>query len=95
VLKKWAVDEAYIKVIRHAGDWGYRSCPEVELLDLVNLSLFHAIKAVGRTSDLPPLDALAAFAKLPAPLDSISDSGELTLLVSHADDIDAIAATLR
>jgi len=95
VLKKWAVDEAYIKVIRHAGDWGYRSCPEVELLDLVNLSLFHAIKAVGRTSDLPPLDALAAFTKLPAPLDSISDSGELTLLVSHADDIDAIAATLR
>ena len=67
----------------------------MELLDLVNLSLFHAIKAVGRTSDLPALEALAAFAKLPIPLDSVSDSGELTLLVSHAADIDAIAATLR
>lgn len=95
VLKKWAVDDAYIKVIRHAGDWHYHERAEIELVDLINLSLFHAIKLVGRTSDLPPLTELAAFGKLPAPLDFISDSGELVVLASHKAEIEAIAATLR
>jgi HD-like signal output (HDOD) protein len=95
VLKKWAVDDAYIKVIRHAGEWQYQEHAELGLVDLINLSLFHAIKQVGRTSDLPPLTELAAFAKLPAPLDFISDNGELTVLVSHRVEIEAIAATLR
>jgi HD-like signal output (HDOD) protein len=95
VLKKWAVDDAYIKVIRHAGDWQYRERAELELVDLINLSLFHAIKLVGRTSDLPPLTELAAYGKLPAPLDFISDSGELVVLASHKAEIEAIAATLR
>ncbi|MBP8185112.1 MAG: HDOD domain-containing protein, partial [Pseudomonas sp.] len=95
VLKKWAVDDAYIKVIRHAGDWHYHERAELELVDLINLSLFHAIKLVGRTSSLPPLTELAAYAKLPAPLDFISDSGELTVLLSHSAEIEAIAASLR
>lgn len=95
VLKKWAVDEAYIKVIRHAGDWHHREGDEVELVDLINLSLFHAIKRTGRTSDLPPLTALAAYAKLPAPLDFIAECGELTVLISHSAEIEAIAASLR
>jgi HD-like signal output (HDOD) protein len=95
VLKKWAVDDAYIKVIRHAGDWRYHERAELELVDLINLSLFHAIKLVGRTSDLPPLTELAAYGKLPAPLDFITDSGELVVLASHKAEIEAIAATLR
>jgi HD-like signal output (HDOD) protein len=95
VLKKWAVDDAYIKVIRHAGDWSYQERAEIELVDLINLSLFHAIKLVGRTSDLPPLTELAAYGKLPAPLDFISDSGELVVLASHKAEIEAIAASLR
>lgn len=95
VLKKWSVDESYIQVIRHTGEWHYQSCREVELVDLINLSLFHSIKAVGRTSDLPALQELAAYAKLPAPLDFVSENGELTLLVNHPEEINAIAATLR
>ncbi len=95
VLQKWAVDEAYIKVIRHAGNWGYRDCPEVELLDVVNLSLFHTLKAAGHLSGLPALSELAAFAKLPAALSIISGDGELALLATHAAEIEALAATLR
>jgi HD-like signal output (HDOD) protein len=95
VLKKWAVDDAYIKVIRHAGDWQYNEHPGLGLVDLINLSLFHATKQVGHTSDLPPLTELAAYGKLPAPLAFINDTGELAVLVSHRAEIEAIAATLR
>jgi HD-like signal output (HDOD) protein len=95
VLKKWAVDDAYIKVIRHAGDWQHNEHPGLGLVDLINLSLFHAIKQAGHSSDLPPLTELVAYGKLPAPLAFISDTGELTVLLSHRTEIEAIAATLR
>lgn len=95
VLKKWAVDDAYIRVIRHAGDWLHRERAEVELVDLINLSLFHAIKQTGSPHGLPALTELAAYSKLPAPLDFINDSGELIVLASHRAEIEAIAATLR
>lgn len=95
MLKKWAVDETYVDVIRHTGDWYLRRVPEIELLDLVNLSLYHAIKEMNPGADLPPLSQLAAFDKLLAPLDFIDERGELTLVVSHRAEIHAIAATLR
>ena len=95
MLKKWAVDEEYIEVIRHTGNWHERVCAEVQLTDLVNLSLYHAIKEMNPQAQLPPLQSLAAYEKLLPPLDFISDNGELTLLVSHQAEIHAIAAALR
>ena len=95
MLKKWAVDEEYIEVIRHTGNWHERVCAEVQLTDLVNLSLYHAIKEMNPQAQLPPLQSLAAYEKLLPPLNFISDNGELTLLVSHQAEIHAIAAALR
>ena len=95
VLKKWAVDDEYIGVIRGAGDWGASSGWGLELIDLVNLALFHAIKERDALAELPQLVELAAYHKLRPPLNFIGDNGELELVVSHRADIHAIAATLR
>lgn len=95
MLKKWAVEEEYIEVIRHTGNWHERLSVEVQLTDLVNLSLYHAIKEINPLADLPPLQSLAAYEKLLPPLDFISENGELTLLVSHQAEIHAIAEALR
>ena len=95
LLKKWAVSEDYIQVIRYAGDWGHRSRIEMQLIDLVNLGLYHAVKELNPDADLPPLSELAAFNKLQAPLIFVDEQGELTLLSSHREEIYALAATLR
>jgi HD-like signal output (HDOD) protein len=95
VLKKWAVDDEYIAVIRAAGNWGHREGAELCLIDLVNLALFHAIKERSAQAELPLLVELAAYHKLLPPLNFIGDNGELELLVSHRADIRAIAETLR
>ncbi|MGL4315437.1 MAG: HDOD domain-containing protein [Pseudomonas sp.] len=95
VLKKWAVDDEYIGVIRNAGNWGLSESRELGLIDLVNLALFHAIKERNAEADLPPLYELAAYHKLLPPLNFIGDNGELELVISHRADIHAIAATLR
>ncbi|MBC9248961.1 hydrolase [Pseudomonas alcaligenes] len=95
VLKKWAVDDEYIGVIRAAGNWGSSEGRELGLIDLVNLALFHAVRERNASAELPPLYELAAYHKLLPPLNFIGDNGELELVVSHRADIHAIAATLR
>jgi HD-like signal output (HDOD) protein len=95
VLKKWAVDDEYIGVIRNAGSWGLSESRELGLIDLVNLALFHAIKEQNPQADLPMLVELAAYQKLLPPLNFVSANGELELVLNHQADIYAIAATLR
>jgi HD-like signal output (HDOD) protein len=95
VLKKWAVDDEYIGVIRAAGNWNQSEGWELGLIDLVNLALFHAIKERNPQADLPLLVELAAYHKLLPPLNFVGDNGELELVVNHRADIHAIAETLR
>ena len=95
VLKKWAVDDEYIGVIRNAGSWSLSESRELGLIDLVNLALFHAIKEQNPQADLPLLVELAAYQKLLPPLNFVSANGELELVLNHQADIYAIAATLR
>ena len=89
------MSDAYIPTIRHAGDCSDRARIEDEVIDLVNLGLYHAVKELNPQADLPPLNELAAYNKLQAPLNFIDEQGELTLLSSHRDEIYALAATLR
>ncbi|UUY09764.1 HDOD domain-containing protein [Pseudomonas sp. J452] len=95
VLKKWAVDDEYIGVIRNAGNWSLCESRELGLIDLVNLALFHAIKEQNPQAELPLLVELAAYHKLLPPLNFVSANGELELVLNHQADIHAIAATLR
>ncbi|MBB2493890.1 HDOD domain-containing protein [Pseudomonas sp. UL070] len=95
VLKKWSVDDEYIEVIRNTGNWAYHALRELELIDLVNLALYHSVKERNADADLPPLYELAAYHKLLPPLNFIAAQGELELVVKHRADIHAIAATLR
>lgn len=95
VLKKWAVDDEYIGVIRNAGNWQCSTGLSIELLDLVNLALYHSLKKRHTDTGLPPLQELAAYRKLRPPQDFIGENGELGMIVDHREDIHSIAETLR
>lgn len=95
VLKKWSVHNEYIEIIRDTGNWQRSPGHSLQLLDLVNLALYHAIKERTPDADLPPLQELAAYQKLMPPQDFIGENGELSLVISHRTDILAIAQTLR
>lgn len=97
LLKKWAVDEEYVQVARDMGDWTLQRQRQIELVDLVNLGLYHAVKdsdAAG-AAELPPLVNLAAYAKLVAPHDELAADGGLSLVGRHWQEIHALAAALR
>jgi len=95
LLKKWAVDEEYVEIIRNAGNWYFKASNDIELIDLVNLSLYHAIKEMHEPASLPPVTELAAYSKLIPPMDFIGEDGELVLVTSHRAEIHAIADSLR
>ncbi|RJG12424.1 HDOD domain-containing protein [Pseudomonas cavernicola] len=95
LLKKWAVDEEFIGIIRNTGNWLHRERYHLELIDLVNLSLYHSVKGMNAEADLPELSSLAAYAKLLPPLNVIGDNDELALLISHRAEIHALADALR
>ena len=95
VLKKWSVHNDYIEIVRDSGNWQRSPGHSLQLLDLVNLALYHAIKEYSPAAELPPLQDLAVYQKLMPPQDFIGENGELSLVISHRADILAIAQTLR
>ncbi|MDH4558205.1 HDOD domain-containing protein [Pseudomonas sp. BN417] len=95
VLKKWAVDEGYIDVVRSAGQWDAGSGSRVDLIDLVNLGLYHALRNEGRFALLPPIVELAAYRKLAPPQDTLDAGGGLALVSAQQDAIQRMASLLR
>jgi len=95
LLKKWAVDDAYIDIVREAGNWALQRQRQVELLDLVNLSLFHVIRHTNSAVSLPALTSLAAYTKLNSEHNQVAADGSLALVSQHWDEIHALAAVLR
>ncbi|WP_375740967.1 HDOD domain-containing protein [Pseudomonas boanensis] len=95
VLKKWAVDECYIDVVRNAGDWAFTEGRGVCLIDLVNLGRYHALHDEDVHGRLPPLGELAAHRKLVPPLDAQDSTGALALVASQQEAIQRMTSSLR
>lgn len=95
LLKKWAVDEAYVDIVREAGNWTLQRQRQIELLDLVNLSLFHTMHDTNGEAQLPALISLAAYAKLDSLHNEVAADGSLALVSQHWDVIHEMAAVLR
>ncbi|KFX70553.1 hydrolase [Pseudomonas taeanensis MS-3] len=95
LLKKWAVDDEYVHIIREVGNWTLGGSRQIELLDLVNLSLYHSIGRNNAAAELPALTSLAAYGKLGAPQNEVSTGGDLSLISEHWPEIEAIATALR
>lgn len=94
LLRRWSVEQEYIEIIRHAGDWTYSQSPHLETVDLVNLTL-HQASSGSKQSDLPPITEISAYQKLLAPQNQLDVLGRLRLIVDNQQEIQEIARTLR
>lgn len=95
MLKKWAVDEQYIQVVRKTGDWQADKDLPFGLIDVVNLGFYHALKMRASSHDLPPIAELGAYQKLAAPYNFITPAGELESVAMRRGEIQLIANSLR
>ncbi len=95
LLRKWAVDEELVEIVRHSGDWTEKTAYQMELIDLVNLARYHRLKGFDHATDLPPLQSLTGYGKLLPPYNQLDVNGGLQVLSVHREEIDALADMLR
>jgi HD-like signal output (HDOD) protein len=94
LLQKWNIGEEYIQLVRQVGNWHAAENEPFGLLDVINLGLYHSLKARMTTNRLPHISALTAYDKLSEKHNAITDTNELELVVLNRDDIRAIADSL-
>ena len=95
LLQKWEVGDEYVQVVRKTGVWHADKDERFGLIDVVNLGLYHSLKARMTTNRLPPLTELSAYKKLTPPNNAISDTSELEVVVMKRRDIRLIADGLH
>ena len=92
-LKQWQVDPQYVKVMQEIGNWGGENPGAPNLIDLINLGLYHSLKLGNAKNDLPPIQELTAYQKLEAPDNSVV-AGGLTFVMSSVQEIRMVAKSL-
>lgn len=92
-LKQWQVDEQYVKVMQQIGNWKGENPGAPNLVDLINLGLYHSLKLSNSKTDLPPIQELTAFQKLEAPDNSVV-AGGLTFVMTSVQEIKMVAKSL-
>lgn len=94
LLQKWEMDDEYVQLIRQVGNWHAAEDEPFGLLDVVNLGLYHSLKARMTANRLPHISALTAYDKLPEKHNAITDTSEMEIVVLGREDIRAIADSL-
>ena len=94
LLQDWKMDEEYLRLVKQVGNWQAGENEPFGLIDVVNLGLYHSLKARMTANRLPAITHLAAYQKLSAKHNAITDTNELELVVTNRDEIRAIADSL-
>lgn len=94
LLKRWDLEDEYGQLLRQVGNWHAEEDESLGLIDIVNLGLYHSLKARMTDQRLPAISSLVAYEKLPEKHKAITDTNELELVVTGRDGIKAIADSL-
>lgn len=87
LLKKWGVSEYYTDVVRRSGCWEATCEGELDLVDVINLALFHTVQMLKSRNTLPAIETLALYPKLESPFDITEDHKQLQLVTLHRKEI--------
>lgn len=95
LLNKWNVDQSFVTVLKQSGDWSQTSGDTIALIDIVNLSVYNTVLLTNKNANLPPLESLAAFAKLPESDRRCSKPNRLALVTENMEEIQTIVNTFK
>jgi len=95
LLAKWGLDQEFSVVLRKTGQWQDSPSPDLQLVDIVNLALFHALHHLSPSNDLGDLTELAAYKKLAVPHRILTEEGLLLLVEENFEIIKDIASTFE
>lgn len=94
ILRRWNMDERYLNVAKNCGNWAplseYVPGP-MTVLDMVNLALYHTVCLLKKDHNLPPLEQLALYQRLPSQFRQRDNRGLLQFITADLKDIVAAA----
>jgi HD-like signal output (HDOD) protein len=94
LLERWDMVDEYGRLNREVGNWHAAEDEPLGLIDIVNLGLYHSLKARMTAHRLPAISSLIAYQKLPEEFQAVTDTNELEIVVLGRDNIRAIADSL-
>ncbi|BFM18540.1 hypothetical protein R50073_47230 [Maricurvus nonylphenolicus] len=95
ILKKWSLDNRYAEIVRHCGDWTQATGQQLSVTDIINLALYHTIALLKKDHNLPDIESLPAYQKLPPPFNQVGKNGLLHLVNANLKDIVGVARSLH
>jgi HD-like signal output (HDOD) protein len=90
LLAKWGVAPIFSDVLRKTGAWTQDTGTNLQLVDTINLGLFHTIQRLQPQNDLIPLQELTAYKKLLPHYQQLKHN-QLALVQDHLQQIQLMA----
>lgn len=83
LISKWKLDPVYSDITRHAGNWLRQGPANLDACDLVQLALYHSLRVFNGVSNLPLLDGMPCYQKLPVALQVLDRDGLLNAVTGR------------
>jgi HD-like signal output (HDOD) protein len=95
LLHKWGLDRYLIQLTQSSGQWDCNRDSKLDMVDIVNLAIYSTVQHQSNKNDLPPIESLSSYQKIPASLNALTPSKELVIIQSNMETIDSIIASIR
>ena len=95
MLDKWNVDPMIIELLWQYGEWQETWDDKINMLDIANLSLYYTILYTKDNMELPPLEDLAVYQKLPESMQKCSKPNWLEFIIDNEEQINIIISSLK
>ncbi len=99
LLHKWNIDHAFIDVVKNMGNWETIALEPtnepMSLLDIMNLALYYTVLLTDPQAELPALESLSFYQKLPKHLKDCQKPNWLDWIADNKQEIQTIVESFR
>lgn len=90
LLTKWGMAPIFLDVLRKTGEWTLNTGHRMQLVDIINLGLFHSIHQLNPNNDLMPIQSLSAFKKLAPQYSKVNKENKLSIIEDNMGSINEL-----
>ena len=95
ILSKWGMDKNTIKISQYTGKWELKINKKLTMLDILNLAIYATVQHQSLENDLPAIETISAYNKLPQTINTLTPTKELQVIKDNIEELDNIINSLK